>query len=459
MALEAKFVIFLSSVFLLHFLLWFRPSEPYLVPYMQHRANLTTQQAYQDVFPIWTYCLLPASFLQALVAEMISYRVALVAAAIFAFTESVVTWTSKSLIQFCVSEVFAALYFGSIFLILATLFRSVPVEYFRVVSGFSLVASLVANVLSATLGQMLRQHDYPLELLFMITVCTSASTIALAIVAAVTTPTIKTDMNRFSIWKDVRGMVRTLWCVYRDWQGLVWSLYIISTTVGMTLATTYYIPFLLSIDKQSSNYLGTVSAISYSVAAGVVVSVALSEFIYRRCRARDPDNEVLSISVVDAHEQLPLTTHAVQADVSETVAPGQVGMTLMTFGIVGILACGACVLLYLMAFSENWVFAAGFYIGSHALLQLAAPPANAQLGKRVLGFGRQRYAAILGINSFLTQVVQLIVQTVIGKHVTGLFIPAQFNVFAGLMGFGGLIVCIGFITTCCRRRSVYNALS
>eukprot|EP00698_Gefionella_okellyi_P002999 TRINITY_DN12826_c0_g1_i1.p1 TRINITY_DN12826_c0_g1~~TRINITY_DN12826_c0_g1_i1.p1 ORF type:complete len:448 (-),score=92.83 TRINITY_DN12826_c0_g1_i1:158-1501(-) len=429
--LSVKGKCYIAALLLLQFMFWFRPLTPYLIPFLSARANVTFDFLDNAIFPVWTWTLPAAALIQAFLAEVVvGYRVALVLTCIFALAESVITLNATTIPLLYVSQIFAALYFSAVFVIIANFLHLVHERYYRVVFAANIGTSLLANLLSSGLALGLHRAGMASELLSYIQIGAMGGAVLAAILAALLRDPNANVTGKWSGWlKDFRATWHTVACVYSDGPTLMWAVYLVFAGSALALADTFYQFCLLTIDPAVE--LGVVSLSAYGTAAVATLVPAAVELYRSRTLSTDSDEERALLSKQQQQQQ-------------------RSSNVLHLFVLVALLGCVASVALMLMP-SLPLIGAAAMYITAHVCLQAANPTASAVFAQMVNSCERRSYAAALGLNSAVALLIQAIAQALIHAARVGIF--GQMRVFAGAVFVAWPAVLIGAFLYWRSRRS------
>ena len=139
------------------FLKDFKPSEPFLTQYLiePQTVNITLDEAYQDVYPVWTYSYLAVLIVVFLITDYVKYKPMI----IFEGLAFVSTWlllvfgSGVPLMQ--LMQFFYGIATSTEVAYYSYIYAKVDADKYQKVTSFTRVATLSAIFLSSVLGQIL----------------------------------------------------------------------------------------------------------------------------------------------------------------------------------------------------------------------------------------------------------------------------------------------------------------
>lgn len=136
----------------------FKPSEPFLVAFLQCEKNITRSAIIHDVFPVWSYAYLALLPVLCAAAELIGCKiVVLMGAACRLVTVMLLLWpiTDGSVMTMQVSQVTIAAGFAAHPALSAIMYRGLPRAAYAQGAGYVAAFGVVSSVVASLLGQQL----------------------------------------------------------------------------------------------------------------------------------------------------------------------------------------------------------------------------------------------------------------------------------------------------------------
>eukprot|EP00211_Chloroparvula_japonica_P015096 CAMPEP_0119119420 /NCGR_PEP_ID=MMETSP1310-20130426/922_1 /TAXON_ID=464262 /ORGANISM="Genus nov. species nov., Strain RCC2339" /LENGTH=228 /DNA_ID=CAMNT_0007108859 /DNA_START=161 /DNA_END=843 /DNA_ORIENTATION=+ len=140
------------------FLMYFKPASPYLVDFLNEEKGFSTEQIYEDIFPVWTYGQLFFMLLFGVAVEFVpyvGYRGIISFGALAYLSESLFFLFCSSLALMQVCELAVAAGVASIQIFSAYSYTVVDHEYYQRVTSYTRTSFLLGTVSSSLLGQFL----------------------------------------------------------------------------------------------------------------------------------------------------------------------------------------------------------------------------------------------------------------------------------------------------------------
>ncbi|XP_037088514.1 thiamine transporter 1-like, partial [Pollicipes pollicipes] len=132
-----------------------RPSEPYLTESLTKYNNITKEEAYQDVYPVWTYAYLGLLVFVFLFTDMVRYKPII----IFEATGYLATWAlliwGSGVLQMQLMEFFYGIATSTEVAYLTYIYARVDSSYYQRVTGYVRAALLLGRFGSGLLSQTL----------------------------------------------------------------------------------------------------------------------------------------------------------------------------------------------------------------------------------------------------------------------------------------------------------------
>ena len=383
-------------------LAYFKPGEPFLTQYLVNAKVLSSDQVYQEIYPIWTYAQLALLLTYGVCAEYLSggkWMVVLGSSSLLLEPVLLVVLTSFAGLQLI--EIVSASGAAGMIIFTSFIYRVLPEGFFQRATSFVRAAFLLGTVSSSLLGQLLLdQASVPITLLFWIQSCVMVLCLAFAISLpsdfALRPPSPpRSPAAELSALRDLWGSIAAL------------ALWMIVSLAVHTLVLTYYQVLFFEINS-AANYNGYVQASSYACAA---LCTLLPGLFYRKIAFPSP----LAVSL----------------------------------WLVGA-ALASCLMLIAMGLFRTLVPAYVLFFCYHCLFEFSMTVASYQIALTLHGRfdtvkhspDSSRVAIVFSWNTIVSIVFQVLLQFIIGKGVLDLT-PAQYFV-----GFGSVLGVLGVVLVC-----------
>jgi thiamine transporter 2/3 len=141
------------------FLLEFKPSEPFIEPYLRYYKGFTKEQVNVDIFSVWTYSYLAFAFLFGPLTEMGTYRVVIIVGALARLSTRFLLLFGESVLSQQLMQVAFGIGSATEVATSAVLYTLVPAQHFQAITSMARAASLLSHVGAAELGQLLVDLD------------------------------------------------------------------------------------------------------------------------------------------------------------------------------------------------------------------------------------------------------------------------------------------------------------
>eukprot|EP00096_Caligus_rogercresseyi_P003935 TRINITY_DN1788_c0_g1_i1.p1 TRINITY_DN1788_c0_g1~~TRINITY_DN1788_c0_g1_i1.p1 ORF type:complete len:428 (+),score=38.52 TRINITY_DN1788_c0_g1_i1:139-1422(+) len=419
--MEPSWKITTAILCLYGFLKELRPSEPYLTEYLidPRYANITLEQAYKDVYPVWTYSYLSILFVVFLITDFTRYRIIIILEG-FAY---VGTWLLllfgkgvqlMQLMQFLygVATSTEVAYFTYIY-------AKVDKSHYQVITSLTRVALLLGRFANGVLGQgliLLDATDYR-GLNYI-----SLGAVSLSTIVSLCLPKVKNsiyfhregstenDEPSKRGWKTVLSYFKNdAVNAFSNTYVLKWSIWWSIGMAGNFQVGNYIQPLWETIAPDNSNeiYNGGVEALATLLGAGLAFTLG--------------------------YVKMNWSTYG--------------ELTLFFFSYVN----GA--LLILMAGTSNIWVAYFSYCAFRSLYQMLITIASFEVARNIHD---DSYGLVFGINTFFALLWQTILTMVLVDDVgLGLSPRSQFYIYGGFWIFCGAIFTVSSLVTVvkkCRRR-------
>ncbi|XP_076028355.1 thiamine transporter 1-like [Oratosquilla oratoria] len=290
------------------FLKEMRPSEPFLTDYLTGpHVNLTQDETYYEVYPVWTYSYLSLLIVVFLVTDLLRYKPVI----IFEGFGYIITWSlllwARGVAAMQSMEFFYGIATSTEVAYYTYIYAKVPSQFYKKVTSFTRAATLTGKFMSGILSQLLtltNLMDYhSLNYVSMGSVC-------MATCVAVALPPVATSIYFHRLQPDVRDpetastsdlcpqeqpeggrkqgkpslkeVVGYLWSDFRDAYSsthlLKWSVWWAFATCGNYQIGNYIQPLWLTVkpsedDGGETSWNGAVEAVQTLLSALAAFSV------------------------------------------------------------------------------------------------------------------------------------------------------------------------------------------
>lgn len=137
------------------FLLEFKPSEPFIEPYLRHNKGFTKDEVNNEIFPVWTYAYLGFAPVFGPLTEMGTYRIVIIAGAAARLSTRLLLLFGSSVPAMQIMQVAFGVGSATEVATSAFLYTLVAPEQFQAITSLARAASLLSHVGAAELGQLL----------------------------------------------------------------------------------------------------------------------------------------------------------------------------------------------------------------------------------------------------------------------------------------------------------------
>ncbi|XP_034472796.1 thiamine transporter 1 [Drosophila innubila] len=137
-----------------------RPSESYVTEYLAGDwRNITTEQVYQEVYPIGTYAVLAQLVIIFLVTDLLRYKPIIVLSSITGIILFVFLLWTRSLLNLQLAQMFYGTFMAAEVAYYTYIYAKVDRERYQVVTGHTRAAILAGKFLGGVLAQLLVSSD------------------------------------------------------------------------------------------------------------------------------------------------------------------------------------------------------------------------------------------------------------------------------------------------------------
>ncbi|XP_016987853.1 thiamine transporter 1 [Drosophila rhopaloa] len=137
-----------------------RPSEPYVTEYLSSDyGNLTSEEIYQDVYPLGTYMVLAQLVIVFLITDLVRYKLVIVLSALAGIVLfSLLIWT-ETVRMLQVAQIFFGIFTAAEVAYYTYMYAKVDKEQYQIVTGHTRAAILSGKFLGGLLAQILVSTD------------------------------------------------------------------------------------------------------------------------------------------------------------------------------------------------------------------------------------------------------------------------------------------------------------
>ena len=156
----------------------FKPSEPFLVKFLEDNKNISHTDVLHEIFPVWSYAYLALLPVLCAAAELVGHRRIVFLGVICRIaTTLLLLWpsTDGSVALMQLSQVTIAVAFAAHPAFSAIMYRGLPREAYVRAVGIIVIVGVVSDVSASLLGQLLTQLSVQLTVLFSFSVIFSAA--------------------------------------------------------------------------------------------------------------------------------------------------------------------------------------------------------------------------------------------------------------------------------------------
>jgi thiamine transporter 2/3 len=407
--------LFYAGILLSGFLFEFKPSEPFLTPYLLHDKNISDDDLNDVIYPVWTYCNFAFLFLVLFLNQFLRYRIIIILdLSARVITRVILIWGS-TVQQFQATQITFGFATAAEIIYYSYIYQLFPLRNYVAVTGHIRAATLLGHVIAGYLGQILVSSGVGRPILFYISMVTVLAGAAIFIM----TPWLaeknssKTEYSQLreeeeeeeeeklekavaariedGFFVKLQRDVKQLFTILGNWNVLICSVYLWLGDGVLQLVLNYNTSLFDAID----------STVDYN---GVVIASG------RLCAA------LASL--------LPLYTVNFMGK-------------LTNFSMIAAAICTAgSLILYWMSASGNLDLAYGLFVLFYGIMTFIYTVAVAQVAQciNLLTGNSSAYTAVYGLvftfNTLISTGIQVILQIIIGRNGLHLDIYKKFHLFS-----------------------------
>jgi len=242
---NGKSVLYFSVVFFCYgFFVDFKPSEPFLVPYLIDVKKFTNEQVEQDIFPVWTYSYFVSIVICGLVSEVLQYKPVLIVGSFARLATRLILIFGTSMILMQSMQVTFGFASGSEVLFYSYIYYLVPLEHYQKLTGITRSSVLIGHVGANLLGQLLvSQFHSPLIVLFYI----SLVSISIAVPISFLFPSTKIEITHCG--HTFLGLKAAYFDIIGNTETLQWSFWYILVMMTSDLTLNFSTNLFFVVDS------------------------------------------------------------------------------------------------------------------------------------------------------------------------------------------------------------------
>jgi hypothetical protein len=179
-------------------LVTFKPSEPFLVLFLECFKDISRESVIHDIFPVWTYSYLGLLPVLCAAAEIVGLRqIVVLGAACRLVTQLLVLWpfTDGSIAWMQYSQVSIAVGFAAHPALSAIMYRGVPRSSYAKAAGVVASVGVLAEVVASLLGQLLLSLSVELWVCFALSAAFTGAGVLFSFVLPSRQPEMQTPLN------------------------------------------------------------------------------------------------------------------------------------------------------------------------------------------------------------------------------------------------------------------------
>lgn len=248
-------ILWLSLVFFWYgFFIDFKPSEPFLVPYLIDVKGFSNDTIEQKIFPIWTYAYFVSVVICGLISEALQYKPILVLGSFARVATRLILIFGSSLAMMQATQFSFGFACGTEVLFYCYIYYLVPVEHYQKLTGITRSSVLIGHVGANLLGQLLVTHFHsPLVVLMWISFVSISMATLISFVFPATKLEIKHCNHTFTALKEA------FFDIVSSRELLLWSVWYILVNVCNDMILNYATNLFYVVDPNVS-YNGAVMA-------------------------------------------------------------------------------------------------------------------------------------------------------------------------------------------------------
>ena len=376
----------------------FKPSEPFLFRYLRQDLGFSDDQINNEIFPIWTYsyaCLLPVAFL---FTEFIGFKYVMCAEVAAQLVAFVLYLQGETLQLMQLANFFAGMETATQTAYFSYGFRLVAEEYHQRMNSYASFAPLLGYFVSGIVGQVVSSGAAAnITNLFYISIAATSTALVIGLVWVPSGSSIycrgnivlqasgalaskNTPFTR-AFWRKMRSDFRTS---FASWVLVCWVVWYAFACAGLNNNEGYISSLFFNLDEWQ-DYNGYVSAIASLVGA---------------CTTLIPN--LMSSFIPNWAEWI--------------VAVGTIACGLLTWALSRARPNGGLVPAYC------------YFVSYEAVIYFLTSIATARMAAHM---DAEVYILVFGFTTFLSLIIQSIMQIIIGQPELGITIQTRFLIYGG----------------------------
>lgn len=257
----------LSLIFFAYgFFIDFKPSEPFLVPYLIKVKGFTNDEIEEKIFPLWTYAYFVAVVFCGLLSEVFQYKPVLILGSFARVATRIILLFGTTLLAMQATQLTFGLACGSEVLFYAYVYYLVPYSQYQKLTGITRSSVLIGHVGANLLGQLLvTKFHSPLIVLFYI----SLGTIIIATIISLFFPAVTIELKSCS--QNFSNMKASFLDIVANKETLPWAGWYFFALASNDMVLNYATTLFYDVDP-SVDWNGAVMAVvRLAGAAGAVI--------------------------------------------------------------------------------------------------------------------------------------------------------------------------------------------
>lgn len=394
-----------TLLILFGFLILFKPEGPFLVYFFVEEKDLTKDQVYQEIFPIWSYSYSACLLFLGILSEFVGYKFTILVGIAGSLVTLFILVFSNNFLLLQLQQVTVGIGSGAFIIFGSFVYCAVPEIHFQKVTSFVKAAKLTGTVTSSLLGQLLVKQGVSLYVLFYISIA-AMSTAGVIMLLFPRVRKKKTPIvgEKTSHWNRILLMARDVIATYKSVGVVQWAFWGGLNLAVHHLVLTYWQSLFFEFSEEDSQqYNGMVNGTAYFLAAAcALIPAKLERYM-------------------------------------EFLTP--------FFFIAMPLANGA--MLVGMAFNVNSMTNYSLFVLYHCSFEFMAPIVAVQVAKKM---SSARFGLIFSINATAAVLFQTVIQFTVSPNALDLDIRQQFIFFGGCLTLLGIIYAIMLCVMAVARR-------
>lgn len=264
---ERNSLLYLSLIFFWYgFFIDFKPSEPFLVPYLIQTKGFTNDQIEQDIFPIWTYAYFVSVVICGLISEVLQYKPVLVLGSLARVATRLILIFGTSMLMMQATQFTFGFACGSEVLFYSYIYYLVPAEQYQKLTGITRSSVLIGHVGANLLGQLLvSRFNSPLIVLLYI------SLVAISIAGFISLLFPSTSIEIKHCNHTVQGLKSAFVDVVTNPEALQWSIWYIFVMMSNDMVLNYATNLFYVIDPTENDNGWVMALVRLTGAFGAVL--------------------------------------------------------------------------------------------------------------------------------------------------------------------------------------------